>query len=148
MDAVITARKQRGRPFPRGRSGNPSGRPIGARNKTTLAAEALLDNEAEVLTRTIIEKAKQGDITALRLCLDRILPARRQRTVSFRFPVLRTAAEATQVMTLIAEAVGNGNLTPGEAAELGKFVESFVRTLQANDFEKRICALEQKEKGG
>src|SRR5262245_56806224 len=102
MDAVITAGKQRGRPFRRGRSGNPSGRPIGARNKTTLAAEALPDNEAELLTRKLIEKAKEGDITALRLCFDRILPARRQRPVSFRLPVLRTAAEATQVMALIA----------------------------------------------
>jgi hypothetical protein len=55
----ITARgssKTRGRPF---QPGNP-GRPKGARNRTTLAAEALLDNEGEALTRKAIELAMKG----------------------------------------------------------------------------------------
>src|SRR5690348_2496063 len=50
--------KPRGRPFRPGESGNPAGRPRGARNRTTLAAEQLLDGEAEVLTRKAIELAK------------------------------------------------------------------------------------------
>ena len=41
------AEKTRGRPFEKG---NP-GRPEGARNKTTLAAQVLLDGEAENITR-------------------------------------------------------------------------------------------------
>jgi len=67
--------KPRGRPFKKGRpSPNPNGRPPGARNRTTLAAEALLDGEAEALTRKAIERALDGDPTALRICIDRILP--------------------------------------------------------------------------
>jgi|SRR6476469_5365777 len=62
------AAKTRGRPFGQG---NP-GRPKGSRNKSTLAAEALLEGEAEVLTRRAVERALQGDIQALRLCLDRL----------------------------------------------------------------------------
>jgi hypothetical protein len=58
---------------------NPAGRPKGARHRSTLAAEALLDGEAEALTRKAIEKAKEGDSVALRLCLERILPARTRR---------------------------------------------------------------------
>ena len=42
-----TAQKQRGRPFEPGTSGNPAGRPKGARNKAAVAMEALLDGEAE-----------------------------------------------------------------------------------------------------
>ena len=76
MPAETTASKQRGRPFPRGRSGNPRGRPPGARNAATVLAEQLLDGETEVIIRKIIEKAKQGDIIALRICIDRILPPR------------------------------------------------------------------------
>lgn len=49
-----------------------SGRPAGARHKTTLAIEALLEGEAEALTRKAIELALAGDMTALRLCLERI----------------------------------------------------------------------------
>jgi hypothetical protein len=62
--AENTARKQRGRPFEPGKSGNPKGRPKGSRNQATLLAEALLDGEAETLTRTMIEKASDGDTTA------------------------------------------------------------------------------------
>src|SRR5260370_38889426 len=73
--------KQAGR-FEKGRSGNPAGKPPGARNRATLASEALLDGEAEELTRNAIERAKQGDTVARRLCLDRILPPRKHRAVS------------------------------------------------------------------
>jgi hypothetical protein len=74
---------KQGTRFRKGQSGNPSGRPRGARNKTTLAVEALLDGEAEALTRKAIERALEGDTTALRLCLDRLLPPRKGRPVSF-----------------------------------------------------------------
>ena len=77
---------KQGARFRKGQSGNPSGRPRGARNKTTLAVEALLDGEAEVLTRKAIERAKDGDSVALRLCLERILPPRKDRPVSFALP--------------------------------------------------------------
>jgi len=73
-----TAEKQhatRGRPFQPGQSGNPDGRPKGARNAATVAAEVLLDGEAEAITRKCVELAKEGDTVALRLCLERILPA-------------------------------------------------------------------------
>ena len=65
--------------FKPGQSGNPSGRPKGARNKSTVAAEALLDGESEALTRRCIDLEMEGDPTALRLCLSRILPVKRER---------------------------------------------------------------------
>jgi hypothetical protein len=64
------------RGFPAGVSGNPAGRPKGSRNKTTLAIEALLEGEAEALTRKAIERALEGDMAALRLCMDRLAPPR------------------------------------------------------------------------
>src|SRR5580704_6937267 len=86
--AENTAGKQRGTPFKAGRSGNPAGKPKGSRNAATLAMEALLDGESEALTRKAIELAKGGDMAALRLCLDRILPPRKDRPVSFALPVI------------------------------------------------------------
>ena len=74
------------------RPGNP-GRPKGTRHKTTLAIETLLEGEAEILTRKAIEMAKGGDITALRLCPDRIAPARKDRTIAFELPPVSTVAD-------------------------------------------------------
>ena len=51
MDVANTDKKQRGKPFQPGQSGNPDGRPNGSRNKATLAIEELLDGEGEGLTR-------------------------------------------------------------------------------------------------
>src|SRR5205814_5231060 len=83
--------KPRGHPFEKGRpSPNPNGRPRGARNRTTLAAEALLDGEAEAITRKAIELAKAGDLTAIRLCVDHICPIRRGRRLGSTLPRLDT----------------------------------------------------------
>ena len=139
-----TAGKQRGRPFLRGESGNPAGRPMGARHKATVAAEALLDGEAEALTRKAVEMALAGDGTALRLCLDRIIPPRRERPVCFKMPVLQSPADAVAAMAAIAAAVAQAHLTPGEAAELSNMVGNYVKALEAAEFDERLRALEAK----
>jgi hypothetical protein len=150
MDTMTAAnaapkQRQRGRPFAKGVSGNPAGKRPGTRNRATVAAEALLDGEAEALTRKAIEMAKQGDITALRLCLDRVVAPRRERPVQFRLPALRSAADAAGAMAAIADAVANADLTASEAAELSKVVESFARIVEVTDFDERLRALEMRD---
>ena len=87
MSSENTIRKQPpGRRFQPGVSGNPASRPKGAKNKSTLAAEALLDGEAEALTRKAVEMALGGDTVALRLCLERLMPPRRDRPVAVPLP--------------------------------------------------------------
>ena len=51
---------------------------LAPRNRATLAAMELLDGEAEALTRTAIDLALSGDMAALRLCIERIIPVRRE----------------------------------------------------------------------
>jgi Family of unknown function (DUF5681) len=128
--------------FKPGQSGNPAGKPAGAKNKTTLAVEALLDGEAERLTRKAIELAQAGDMQALRLCLDRLAPARKNRLVQIEIPALNSAADAVRASAAIVAALSAGELTPGEASELGKLVDSYVRALTALDFETRLAQLE------
>src|SRR5262249_37449730 len=113
-------------------------------NRATVAAEALLDGEAGALTRKAIELAKQGDITALRLCLDRVVAPRRERHIQFRLPELRSVSDATGAMWAIIDAVAIGDLTASEAAELSKLVETFIRSLEATEFHQRLRALEER----
>jgi hypothetical protein len=123
----------RGRPFEKGESGNPAGRPPGARNQATVAAEALLDGEAEALTRKAVELALGGDSKALRLCLDRILPPRRDRPIVVDLPALKETTDAPDAVSAIFAAVGAGQITPGEAAELIKLLDMFITAHEAVD---------------
>jgi hypothetical protein len=128
--------------FKPGQSGNPAGKPPGARNRTTRAVEELLDGEADTLTRKAIELAKAGDMQALRLCLDRIAPTRKDRYVPIDLPALDSAADAVKASAVIMAALSAGDLSPSEASELSKLVGNYVTALTAADFEKRLAQLE------
>jgi hypothetical protein len=142
--AEDTAQKQRGRPFEPGSSGNPHGRPKGSRNKTTTALEALLDGEAAAITRKAIEKALEGDIAALRLCVDRVLPARRDRPVAFELPKIETAADASEASSAVLGACAEGTLSTREAAEVMALIATHCKTLELTDIEARLTALEKR----
>ncbi|MFC4170491.1 DUF5681 domain-containing protein [Microvirga sp. GCM10011540] len=143
-----TIKKQgKAAPFQKGQSGNPAGRPKGSRNKTTLALEALLDGEAEALTRRAIEMALEGDTTAMRLCMDRIMPPRRDRPVLFAMPKLETAGDVVKATAALVGATATGELTPGEAAELSKLVEGFANAVKVEELQRRLEAMEAAVEG-
>src|SRR4051812_7196879 len=142
-----TGRKQDTR-FKPGQSGNPAGKAKGTRHRATRAAEVLLDGEAEALTRKAVEMALAGDTVAMRLCLDRIMPARKDRPVPFTLPTLETAADAVAAAAALVNAVAAGQLTPSEAAELSKLVESFSKAIELHEIQQRLENLEAAQQGG
>ncbi|UZF90419.1 DUF5681 domain-containing protein [Bosea sp. NBC_00550] len=134
--------KQGGGKFRPGRSGNPAGKAKGTRHKVTLAIEALLEGEAGALTRKAIELGLAGDMTALRLCMDRLAPARRDRPVTFDLPRIETVADLPKATQAILEAVAAGELTPSEAAELGRLVDAHAKAIEVTDLHRRLEVLE------
>lgn len=142
MFPVKTVEKQGSR-FQKGRSGNPNGRPKGSRNRTTIACEALLEEEAGALTRKAIQMAKDGDTIALKLCMDRIYPARKDRPVRFALPPIDSARDAADLMAAVTRAVANGHITPSEAGEIAKVIDAYVRTYQAAELDERLACAEQ-----
>ena len=119
-----------------------SGKPKGARHKATLAAEALLNGEAEALTRKAIELALGGDVTAIRLCLERIAPPRRDRPVSFELPKMTNSSDGVLALSAAMSAVAAGELTPEEGLNIAKLIEAQRRVIETEVLEKRLTELE------
>lgn len=130
--------KPRGKPFA---PGNP-GKPYGARHRVTRAVEALMEGEHEKLTRIAIDKALDGDTSALRLCLDRIAPARRDTPISIHLPPVRSAAEVAEASASVLASLANGEVTPDEAGRIMALLASHKTIVAAGDLELRIAALE------
>lgn len=128
--------------FKPGQSGNPGGKAKGTRNRATLALEELLDGQAEALTRKAIDLALTGDLAALRLCMDRILPARKDRPVSFELGPITNIEEARTASAAILTAVAAGKLTPSEAADISKLIEGYVKSTELFEVIARIEKLE------
>jgi len=134
--------KNRDHLFKSGRSGNPTGRPKGARNRATVAAETLLEGEAETITRKCIDLALEGDLVALRLCLSRVVPVKRERTIELDLPGLEGSQDALRAIGKVIEAVGCGAITPSEGASVASLLETHRRTFEVEELERRLEALE------
>src|SRR4051794_20447298 len=142
-DPDTTGRKQADTRFKPGKSGNPNGRPKGSRNATTLALETLLDGQATALTQKAIDLALTGDMAALRLCLDRILPPRRDRPVTFTLPPINSAQDAAATVSAVLAAVAAGELTPADAGEISKLIEAYVKAFETAELAERLERLER-----
>ena len=119
-----------------------AGKPRGTRHKATQAVLSLLEGEATALTRKAVELALGGDTTALRLCIERLAPARKDASVQFQLRRMTSAKDAAEAAAAIIEAVAGGDLTPGEGAQIMGLIDVFRRTLEVTDLETRIAALE------
>ena len=133
---------KQGTKFAPGQSGNPAGKPKGARNRTTLAIEALLEGEADALTRKAIEMAKAGDGPALRMCLDRLAPPRKDAPVCFELPVIKSVADAVEASSALLSAVAAGDVTPDEGSRIMALLTSHKVLVETGEFERRLEVLE------
>ena len=144
----MTSRKNaadtRGKPFAKGNAG----RPRGSRNKATMVAELLLDGEAETITRKAIELAKGGDITAIRLCLERILPPRKDRPIAVDLPTVSSVGDLKAVYAVVVRDVATGELTPDQGRAFSDLLESYRRTIETSEIEQRMVALEESMMSG
>jgi Family of unknown function (DUF5681) len=122
----------RGRPFAKGTVANPRGRPVGSRNKSTLLAQAYFDEMAKEITAKALTMAMSGDPVALRLCLERILPRRRDTAVRIEgLPEVETAADCKTAVKEIIRAAAAGEISPGEAQAFINMIGAQTRLMTA-----------------
>jgi hypothetical protein len=128
--------------FQPGQSGNPAGRAVGSRNKKTLAAEAALFDRAQELVDEIVRRAMNGEPAAMRLCMERVLPAGRGRPLPIELPPVRSGEDAYAAADVIMDALKQGALSAREAVDLLRVVEGLTRLTGAVEFIKRVARRE------
>ena len=132
--------------FQKGQSGNPTGKPKGALNKNTLIAQALLEGEGEALVKKVVTMALEGDLTCLRICLERLVPAKKGAPIQIDIPEIAALADIPKLFTAITASLREGGITPAEAGTLIDLAEVLRKSLESVELESRISALEQYSK--
>jgi hypothetical protein len=135
---ITTARKTRGRPF---KPGNP-GRPPGSKNKTTQIVEKLGEGQAEQLVQKVMELALAGDVSCLRMMLDRLYPPRKGQPVNVVMPPINTSQDVLPAIVSIWTAIREGRLTPDEASPLSIVIDRSIQAIEHYDITKRVADLE------
>jgi len=128
--------------FKQGQSGNPAGRPKGARNKLTILLETLKAGDLEAMMRKAIELGKGGSVPAMRLVVNIILNAVRVEPASVDLPELKTAADVLAAMQKVASGVGAGELTATQGADLARIFDLLLQALGHLDLDQRMRAFE------
>ncbi len=126
--------------FQKGRSGNPAGKPKGARHKTTLMAERLMQDDVKKIVNAVLTAARNGDMVAAKIILDRIAPVSRRQCISFDLPKIETLDDEVVARAAVLGAVTDGDLTPGEAAVISELIDELGRRFRKADFSRRSGA--------
>jgi hypothetical protein len=137
----------RGRPFQPGNKFG-RGRPVGSRNKSTIALQAMLDGHGEALLKRAVLLAHQGDTAALRLCIERLLPVRRHSAIKFKLPSFDSVADIAKASSSVVHAVANGQLTAADGEAMTSILVKLRQTFEARSLEARIDALERQQGKG
>ena len=116
--------------FQPGQSGNPAGRPPGSLNKKTIAAQELLAEWAEEIVTNLCDRAMEGHGTAMRLCMDRLIPKGRDRLVAIELPVIKTPEDAELALAVVTDELAAGKLTIAEVSALITAIDRMLRLAQ------------------
>ena len=126
-----------------GRSGNPRGRPKGIEDRR-VALRALLEPRAPQLVEKVVQKALKGDVGALRLCLDRLIPPVKARYETVSLPLGGTLADKGNA---VLDAAARGELSPDELSMLMQAINAQAHIVKVDDLERRVKELEERRNG-
>lgn len=128
-----------GRPFQPGNKLS-KGRPPGSRNKRTILLEALEGDSVKII-QSIARRALKADPTAMRVCMERLLPVSRTR---FKLGPVETPAHLTSATSDVTQAISQGDLSAREGESVARVIETQRRNLELQSIEDRVKVLEEK----
>jgi len=132
--------------FKKGQSGNPKGKRPGTRHKATQAALKLLGGDLAAITQECIRQAKEGNLMAVKLVLDKLIPSAKELPLSLSLPKVEGAADLPAALSAVMSAVAQGDITPGEGQALTAMLEAYRKGLEFTDLEARLTVLEDRTK--
>ena len=125
-----------------GQSGNPSGRPKGARHAALMALDAVGEAAAGEVMQAVVDAARGGDVRAADILLRRLWPERKGRPLAVDLPPIGGAADLPAAVGAVVEAVAAGDLTADEGQAIAGILETQRRAIETADLAARIEALE------
>ena len=126
--------------YRKGESGNPAGRPKGTADRRT-ELRALLQPHAEQLIAKAVSVALEGDTTALRICLDRLIPTMKASDASVELGAL--PGSLSEQGEAVLRAAAGGDITPHQAATIMQAIAAQARIVEMSELEERIKRLEE-----
>jgi len=141
-DTSKNIKKTRGRPFEKGNRASP-GRPQGSRNSATIMAEKLMQDGIDNIVKVVMDAAAQGDMSAAKLVLERVVPVRKGRPVNLTLPPVRTAADVVEAIGATVQAMADGEVTPEEAATVAGVLEAKRRAIETCELAETVERLKQ-----
>jgi hypothetical protein len=123
--------------------GNP-GRPRGARNRATVVASTIIDDNLGEIAERCVQLAKDGDRQCILALLKLRIPAQRKSLIDqpIELPVMATSKDALDALRVIAEAAALGEIDGDHARLLVAIIEAFLKSSEIVDFDQRLRALE------
>jgi hypothetical protein len=123
------------------------GRPRGSRNRATLFQEALEQGGVAII-RKIRREALKADPTAMRLCMERLVPVAKAKDSRFPLPPLESAAKLMEAISAVMRAVTAGKLSPQEGESVARIIEGQRRMFETEGFDARLRMLEEARGNG
>jgi hypothetical protein len=128
----------RGKPFVKGQSGNPKGRPKGLTKAAKL--RAAIENDLADILDAMTAAAKAGDTAAAKLLLDRCLPAYKPVDPAVGVTLRGTLVERA---TALLEHATAGSVPANLAADLIAALANVGKLQELTEFEARLRKLEE-----
>jgi hypothetical protein len=129
--------------FCKGQSGNPAGRPPGSRNRATIMVQNLLEDAAENIARRAAQLAEDGNVAAIRMCMNRLSPVGRHNTVALELPPIQSAQDCLRATSAILTGIANGDIAPSAAMQIARVIDVHLRAISTHDFHLRLTKLEE-----
>lgn len=129
-------------PFKPGQSGNPTGRPKGIKDRRVALREKLLPH-ADQLIEMVTTFAKSGDMAAMKIVMDRIIPPLKEEPIHVSIPKIESAEDCVKAQAAVVNAVAAGEILPSDGQAMSGLIEAQRRAYETHELAKRLEAIEE-----